>query len=68
MFLFIILESIDKIVEIIEELKVKIFFNFLEVDILVMVEMIVEVEELDKVLFDFCGMLWIVVMKEIGRY
>ncbi|KAM4695722.1 zinc finger MYM-type protein 3 [Rhinophrynus dorsalis] len=42
------LESTDKIVETIEELKVKIPSNPLEADILAMAEMIAEAEELDK--------------------
>ncbi|XP_068103612.1 zinc finger MYM-type protein 3 [Hyperolius riggenbachi] len=42
------LENTDKIVETIEELKVKIPSNPLEADILAMAEMIAEAEELDK--------------------
>ncbi|XP_018430221.1 PREDICTED: zinc finger MYM-type protein 3 [Nanorana parkeri] len=42
------LESTDKILEAIEELKVKIPSNPLEADILAMAEMIAEAEELDK--------------------
>lgn len=42
------LESTDKIVETIEELKAKIPSNPLEADILAMAEMIAEAEELDK--------------------
>ncbi|XP_072287418.1 zinc finger MYM-type protein 3 isoform X2 [Pyxicephalus adspersus] len=49
------LESTDKIVETIEELKVKIPSNPLEADILAMAEMIAEAEELDKT-SDLCEM------------
>ncbi|KAG8448282.1 hypothetical protein GDO86_015395 [Hymenochirus boettgeri] len=42
------LESTDKIIETIEELKAKIPSNPLEADILAMAEMIAEAEELDK--------------------
>lgn len=56
MFLPTTLESTDKIVETIEELKVKIPSNPLEADILAMAEMIAEAEELDKASSDLCGM------------
>lgn len=55
MFLPTTLESTDKIVETIEELKVKIPSNPLEADILAMAEMIAEAEELDKASSDLCG-------------
>lgn len=55
MFLPTTLESADKIVETIEELKVKIPSNPLEADILAMAEMIAEAEELDKASSDPCG-------------
>ncbi|XP_053555068.1 zinc finger MYM-type protein 3 isoform X2 [Bombina bombina] len=48
------LENTDKIVETIEELKVKIPSNPLEADILAMAEMIAEAEELDKASSDLC--------------
>uniref|UniRef100_H2ZZK5 Zinc finger MYM-type containing 3 n=1 Tax=Latimeria chalumnae TaxID=7897 RepID=H2ZZK5_LATCH len=48
MFLPTTLESADKIVETIEELKVKIPSNPLEADILAMAEMIAEAEEMEK--------------------
>ncbi|CAH2316565.1 zinc finger MYM-type 3 isoform X1 [Pelobates cultripes] len=48
------LENTDKIVETIEELKVKIPSNPLEADILAMAEMIAEAEELDKA-SDLCA-------------
>ncbi|KFM13172.1 Zinc finger MYM-type protein 3, partial [Aptenodytes forsteri] len=54
MFLPTTLESTDKIVETIEELKVKIPSNPLEADILAMAEMIAEAEELDKASSDLC--------------
>lgn len=66
MFLPTTLESTDKIVETIEELKVKIPSNPLEADILAMAEMIAEAEELDKASSDLCGMLWMVAMPETG--
>ncbi|XP_053329690.1 zinc finger MYM-type protein 3 isoform X2 [Spea bombifrons] len=50
------LENTDKIVETIEELKVKIPSNPLEADILAMAEMIAEAEELDKA-SDLCAEL-----------
>lgn len=56
MFLPTTLESTEKIVETIEELKVKIPSNPLEADILAMAEMIAEAEELDKASSDLCGM------------
>lgn len=62
MFLPTTLESTDKIVETIEELKVKIPSNPLEADILAMAEMIAEAEELDKASSDLCGMQWIAMM------
>ncbi|NXU07827.1 ZMYM3 protein, partial [Buphagus erythrorhynchus] len=55
MFLPTTLESTEKIVETIEELKVKIPSNPLEADILAMAEMIAEAEELDKASSDLCG-------------
>ncbi|MBN3301365.1 ZMYM3 protein, partial [Amia calva] len=55
MFLPTTLESADKIVETIEELKVKIPSNPLEADILAMAEMIAEAEEMDKASSDLCG-------------
>lgn len=55
MFLPTTLENTDKIVETIEELKVKIPSNPLEADILAMAEMIAEAEELDKASSDLCG-------------
>ncbi|KFQ05951.1 Zinc finger MYM-type protein 3, partial [Leptosomus discolor] len=55
MFLPTTLESTDKIVETIEELKVKIPSNPLEADILAMAEMIAEAEELDKASSDLCA-------------
>lgn len=64
MFLPTTLESTEKIVETIEELKVKIPSNPLEADILAMAEMIAEAEELDKASSDLCGMQWIVVIVE----
>ncbi|KAG2463674.1 zinc finger MYM-type protein 3-like [Polypterus senegalus] len=54
MFLPTTLESADKIVETIEELKVKIPSNPLEADILAMAEMIAEAEEMDKESSDLC--------------
>ncbi|XP_072733620.1 zinc finger MYM-type protein 3 isoform X2 [Ciconia boyciana] len=57
MFLPTTLESTDKIVETIEELKVKIPSNPLEADILAMAEMIAEAEELDKASSDLCDPL-----------
>lgn len=68
MFLPTTLESTDKIVETIEELKVKIPSNPLEADILAMAEMIAEAEELDKASSDLCGMPWTAAMRETGRY
>lgn len=68
MFLPTTLESTDKIVETIEELKVKIPSNPLEADILAMAEMIAEAEELDKASSDLCGMSWKAVMRETGCY
>lgn len=62
MFLPTTLESTDKIVETIEELKVKIPSNPLEADILAMAEMIAEAEELDKASSDLCGRQWTVVI------
>ena len=64
MFLPTTLESTEKIVETIEELKVKIPSNPLEADILAMAEMIAEAEELDKASSDLCGMQYIVVRVE----
>nr|XP_015206899.1 PREDICTED: zinc finger MYM-type protein 3-like isoform X1 [Lepisosteus oculatus] len=55
MFLPTTLESADKIVETIEELKVKIPSNPLEADILAMAEMIAEAEEMDKASSDLCA-------------
>lgn len=55
MFLPTTLESADKIVETIEELKVKIPSNPLEADLLAMAEMIAEAEEMDKASSDLCG-------------
>lgn len=66
MFLPTTLESTDKIVETIEELKVKIPSNPLEADILAMAEMIAEAEELDKASSDLCGRPR-VVMRELER-
>lgn len=66
MFLPTTLESTDKIVETIEELKVKIPSNPLEADILAMAEMIAEAEELDKASSDLCGMPWAAVVRETG--
>ncbi|OWJ99288.1 ZMYM3 [Cervus elaphus hippelaphus] len=57
MFLPTTLESTDKIVETIEELKVKIPSNPLEADILAMAEMIAEAEELDKASSDLCDLV-----------
>lgn len=57
MFLPTTLESADKIVETIEELKVKIPSNPLEADILAMAEMIAEAEELDKASSDLCDLV-----------
>ncbi|XP_075369550.1 zinc finger MYM-type protein 3 isoform X2 [Mycteria americana] len=57
MFLPTTLESTEKIVETIEELKVKIPSNPLEADILAMAEMIAEAEELDKASSDLCDPL-----------
>lgn len=68
MFLPTTLESTDKIVETIEELKVKIPSNPLEADILAMAEMIAEAEELDKASSDLCGMPWMVVMRDTRCY
>lgn len=68
MFLPTTLESTDKIVETIEELKVKIPSNPLEADILAMAEMIAEAEELDKASSDLCGTPWGVVIRETGCY
>nr|XP_033801044.1 zinc finger MYM-type protein 3 isoform X3 [Geotrypetes seraphini] len=56
MFLPTTLESADKIVQTIEELKVKIPSNPLEADILAMAEMIAEAEELDKASSDLCDL------------
>ncbi|XP_066570849.1 zinc finger MYM-type protein 3 isoform X2 [Amia ocellicauda] len=56
MFLPTTLESADKIVETIEELKVKIPSNPLEADILAMAEMIAEAEEMDKASSDLCDL------------
>lgn len=66
MFLPTTLESTDKIVETIEELKVKIPSNPLEADILAMAEMIAEAEELDKASSDLCGTPWMAAMRESG--
>lgn len=66
MFLPTTLESTDKIVETIEELKVKIPSNPLEADILAMAEMIAEAEELDKASSDLCGMPRTAVMRDTG--
>lgn len=68
MFLPTTLESTDKIVETIEELKVKIPSNPLEADILAMAEMIAEAEELDKASSDLCGMSCVVAMGEPMRH
>ncbi|XP_014111929.1 PREDICTED: zinc finger MYM-type protein 3 isoform X2 [Pseudopodoces humilis] len=57
MFLPTTLESTEKIVETIEELKVKIPSNPLEADILAMAEMIAEAEELDKASSDLCDLV-----------
>ncbi|XP_030330523.1 zinc finger MYM-type protein 3 isoform X2 [Strigops habroptila] len=57
MFLPTTLENTDKIVETIEELKVKIPSNPLEADILAMAEMIAEAEELDKASSDLCDLV-----------
>lgn len=65
MFLPTTLESTDKIVETIEELKVKIPSNPLEADILAMAEMIAEAEELDKASSDLCGMPWTAAMRGV---
>ncbi|XP_041075815.1 zinc finger MYM-type protein 3-like [Polyodon spathula] len=56
MFLPTTLESADKIVETIEELKVKIPSNPLEADLLAMAEMIAEAEEMDKASSDLCDL------------
>lgn len=68
MFLPTTLESTDKIVETIEELKVKIPSNPLEADILAMAEMIAEAEELDKASSDLCGTPCAAAMGEPVRY
>lgn len=68
MFLPTTLESTDKIVETIEELKVKIPSNPLEADILAMAEMIAEAEELDKASSDLCGMPGTAAMRGPGCY
>uniref|UniRef100_A0A6I8N8F7 Zinc finger MYM-type containing 3 n=1 Tax=Ornithorhynchus anatinus TaxID=9258 RepID=A0A6I8N8F7_ORNAN len=57
LFLPTTLENTDKIVETIEELKVKIPSNPLEADILAMAEMIAEAEELDKASSDLCDLV-----------
>nr|DBA13708.1 TPA: hypothetical protein GDO54_017052 [Pyxicephalus adspersus] len=59
------LESIDKIVETIEELKVKIPSNPLEADILAMAEKIAEAEELDKT-SDLCALKLGFVVHEVS--
>ncbi|KAJ8401829.1 hypothetical protein AAFF_G00378000 [Aldrovandia affinis] len=56
MFLPTTLENADKIVETIEELKVKIPSNPLEADILAMAEMIAEAEEMGKASSDLCDL------------
>ncbi|KAG7484204.1 hypothetical protein MATL_G00046790 [Megalops atlanticus] len=56
MFLPTTLENADKIVETIEELKVKIPSNPLEADILAMAEMIAEAEEMGKDSSDLCDL------------
>ncbi|XP_043912779.1 zinc finger MYM-type protein 3 isoform X2 [Protopterus annectens] len=56
MFLPTTLESADKIVDTIEELKVKIPSNPLEADILAMAEMIAEAEEMEKASSDLCDL------------
>lgn len=56
MFLPTTLDSADKIVETIEELKVKIPSNPFEADILAMAEMIAEAEEMEKASSDLCDL------------
>ncbi|XP_043560871.1 zinc finger MYM-type protein 3-like isoform X2 [Chiloscyllium plagiosum] len=56
MFLPTTLDSADKIVEAIEELKVKIPSNPFEADILAMAEMIAEAEEMEKASSDLCDL------------
>ncbi|XP_061103228.1 zinc finger MYM-type protein 3-like isoform X2 [Conger conger] len=56
MFLPTTLENADKIVETIEELKVKIPSNPLEADILAMAEMIAEAEEMGRASSDLCDL------------
>ncbi|XP_007892255.1 zinc finger MYM-type protein 3 isoform X2 [Callorhinchus milii] len=56
MFLPTTLENTDKIVETIEELKVKIPSNPFEADILAMAEMIAEAEEMEKASSDLCDL------------
>uniref|UniRef100_A0A8C9SL89 Zinc finger MYM-type containing 3 n=1 Tax=Scleropages formosus TaxID=113540 RepID=A0A8C9SL89_SCLFO len=57
MFLPTTLENTDKIVEAIEELKVKIPSNPLEADILAMAEMIAEASEMGKASSDLCDLV-----------
>lgn len=61
------MESTEKIVETIEELKVKIPSNPLEADILAMAEMIAEAEELDKASSDLCGRFGDALCKPLTR-
>ncbi|KAJ8348845.1 hypothetical protein SKAU_G00274340 [Synaphobranchus kaupii] len=56
MFLPTTLENADKIVETIEELKVKIPSNPLEADILAMAEMIAEAQEMGRASSDLCDL------------
>ncbi|MFT7811042.1 zinc finger MYM-type protein 3 isoform X1 [Arapaima gigas] len=57
MFFPTTLENADKIVEAIEELKVKIPSNPLEADILAMAEMIAEASEIGKASSDLCDLV-----------